>query len=111
VPLLNTIILLSSGISVTWAHHALINGHHNTFVSSIAITIFLGVYFSSIQAIEYFESSFNISDGVYGSSFFVATGFHGLHVLIGTTFLAICLLRGRKGHFRVFHHFGFEAAA
>lgn len=111
VPLLNTIILLSSGISITWAHHALINGDHNSFIISITLTIILGVYFTSIQAMEYLEARFNISDGVYGSSFFVATGFHGLHVLIGTTFLIVCLIRGLIGHFSVYHHFGFEAAA
>jgi cytochrome c oxidase subunit 3 len=75
------------------------------------LTVFLGVYFTGVQAMEYYESRFNISDRVYGSTFFVATGFHGLHVLIGTSFLLVCLIRGVNGHLRLIHHFGFEAAA
>lgn len=111
VPLLNTIILLSSGVSVTWSHHALINGEHRSFNLSLMLTVFLGVYFTGVQAMEYYESRFNISDRVYGSTFFVATGFHGLHVLIGTSFLLVCLIRGVNGHLSLIHHFGFEAAA
>lgn len=111
VPLLNTIILLSSGVSVTWAHHSLINGEHTSFNIAIILTVILGAYFTGIQAIEYYEARFNISDSTYGSAFFLATGFHGLHVLVGTTFLTVCLLRRLKGHFSFSHHFGLEAAA
>jgi len=75
------------------------------------ITVFLGVYFTFLQAREYYEASFNIADRVYGTTFFVATGFHGLHVLIVSTFLLVCLVRVRYHHFSSGHHFGFEAAA
>lgn len=111
VPLLNRIVLLRSGVSVTWCHHALIHYNHEQAVQGLATTIFLGLYFTFLQAIEYWEASFNLRDRVYGSSFFVATGFHGLHVIVGTTFLAVCLWRIRKGVFRNGHHFGLEAAA
>jgi len=77
----------------------------------LLITVILGIYFSGLQAIEYIEASFNISDSVYGASFFIATGFHGLHVIIGTTFLRVCLIRIFINHFSITHHFGFEAAA
>lgn len=80
-------------------------------IQALSITIALGVYFTLLQASEYYEAPFTISDGVYGSTFFVATGFHGLHVIIGSTFLAVCLLRQLKFHFTSNHHFGFEAAA
>jgi len=111
VPLLNTIILLSSGVTVTWAHHSIIEKNLTQFLVSIILTITLGVYFTTLQVYEYLEASFSIADSVYGSTFFVATGFHGLHVLIGSSFLLVCLLRGQKFHFSPTHHFGFEAAA
>jgi len=111
IPLLNTIILLSSGFTITWAHHALIENNSNQIKNRLLITVILGIYFSGLQAIEYIEASFRISDSVYGASFFIATGFHGLHVIIGTTFLAICLTRILINHFSIVHHFGFEAAA
>jgi cytochrome c oxidase subunit 3 len=111
IPLLNTVILLTSGISVTWAHHSLIENNHSQAKISLIITITLGVYFSILQSYEYIEASFSIADSVYGSTFFIATGFHGIHVLIGTTFLLICLVRHIKFHFSSDHHFGFEAAA
>jgi cytochrome c oxidase subunit 3 len=111
VPLLNTIVLLSSGVRVTWAHHALIEGSHNQAVLSLFVTIFLGIYFTCLQVIEYYEASFRIADSIYGTTFFIATGFHGLHVIIGTLFLRVCYLRMLKGRFRISHHFGFEAAA
>lgn len=91
VPLLNTIVLLSSGVSVTWAHHALIVADFTAAIQGLAMTIVLGVYFTTLQAIEYYEASFRIADRVYGSTFFIATGFHGLHVLVGTTFLFVCI--------------------
>jgi len=111
VPLLNTIILLASGITVTWAHHALIENNFTQRTQALALTIILGIYFTSLQALEYFEASFSIADSAYGSSFFIATGFHGIHVLIGTLFLIISYLRTLSGHFSRSHHFGFEAAA
>nr|AXS66545.1 cytochrome c oxidase subunit 3 [Bostrichoidea sp. 6 KM-2017] len=111
IPLLNTLILLSSGLSVTWAHHSLMENNSTQTTQGLMITILLGIYFSALQAFEYMQSSFCISDSIYGSSFFMATGFHGLHVLIGTTFLTVCLMRQTQNHFSKIHHFGFEAAA
>nr|QCI56374.1 cytochrome c oxidase subunit III [Stegobium paniceum] len=111
IPLLNTIILLSSGLSVTWTHHSLMENNYSQALQGLLITIILGIYFTILQAYEYMEASFTIADSVYGSSFFMATGFHGLHVIIGTTFLAMCLIRHMKNHFSQVHHFGFEAAA
>lgn len=111
VPLLNTSVLLASGVSITWAHHSLIEGNRYHMLQALFITIALGVYFTLLQASEYYEAPFTISDGVYGSTFFVATGFHGLHVIIGSTFLIVCFFRQLKFHFTSSHHFGFEAAA
>nr|YP_010586386.1 cytochrome c oxidase subunit III [Molannodes epaphos]UZZ44174.1 cytochrome c oxidase subunit III [Molannodes epaphos] len=111
IPLLNTIILLTSGISVTWAHHSILQNNLSQSFQSLTITVLLGIYFSSLQAYEYLEAPFSIADSIYGSTFFIATGFHGLHVLIGTIFLFICLIRLNKNHFSNLHHFGFEAAA
>lgn len=111
IPLLNTIILLSSGISVTWAHHSLLSKNFTQITTRILITIILGVYFTIIQIFEYLEAEFSISDSSYGATFFIATGFHGLHVLIGTIFLSICIIRHLYNHFSTYHHFGFEAAA
>lgn len=111
VPLLNTAILLSSGVTITWAHHSLIENNHSQATQGLFFTIILGVYFTALQAYEYIEASFTIADAIYGSTFFIATGFHGLHVLIGTTFLTVCLIRHIQNHFSKNHHFGFEAAA
>lgn len=111
IPLLNTIILLTSGISVTWAHHRLINNKHNQTIQRLFLTVILGIYFTFLQGFEYLEASFSISDSSYGSTFFIATGFHGIHVLIGTLFLLICTIRQINYHFSSIHHFGFEAAA
>lgn len=111
IPLLNTAILLASGVSVTWAHHSLMEGNFTQTTEGLVITVLLGLYFTALQALEYYEASFRIADAVYGSTFFVATGFHGLHVIIGTLFLLVCLVRHLKLHFTKGHHFGFEAAA
>nr|YP_086847.1 cytochrome c oxidase subunit III [Rhineura floridana]AAT08496.1 cytochrome c oxidase subunit III [Rhineura floridana] len=111
VPLLNTTVLLASGITVTWAHHSIMEAKHKEATQALSITILLGLYFTALQAMEYYEAPFTISDSVYGTTFFVATGFHGLHVIIGSTFLLTCLLRQTKHHFTTSHHFGFEAAA
>nr|YP_010946822.1 cytochrome c oxidase subunit III [Rhabdoblatta atra]WGO57579.1 cytochrome c oxidase subunit III [Rhabdoblatta atra] len=111
IPLLNTAILLSSGVTVTWAHHGLLENNYSQALQGLFITVILGLYFTALQAYEYIEAPFTIADSVYGSTFFVATGFHGLHVIIGTTFLLTCLLRHLYFHFSSNHHFGFEAAA
>jgi cytochrome c oxidase subunit 3 len=111
IPLLNTIILLSSGLTVTWAHHSLIENDYKQTLHRLLLTVILGIYFSILQGYEYIEAPFCISDSTYGSSFFIATGFHGIHVIIGTTFLLVCLLRHYNNHFSSIHHFGFEAAA
>lgn len=111
IPLLNTVVLLSSGISVTWAHHSLIEGNYSQTTQALAITVILGLYFTILQAFEYYEAPFTIRDSTYGSTFYVATGFHGLHVIVGTSFLIVCLFRHLINHFSPNHHFGFEAAA
>ncbi|MFN3523876.1 MAG: cytochrome c oxidase subunit 3 [Phenylobacterium sp.] len=119
LPLVNTLILLLSGTTVTWAHHALQQGDRNGAKIGLALTIALGVLFTSVQAYEYhhilehkyFFSEEAANSGLYGSSFFMATGFHGFHVLIGTIFLAVCLIRLLRGGFTPKQHFGFEAAA
>ena len=111
IPLLNTIILLSSGASVTWAHHALLRREYKSSIYSLTLTVGLGIYFTYLQGFEYIRATFSIADSVYGSVFFVATGFHGFHVIIGTIFLIVCLIRRWGGHFSSDHHFGFEAAA
>lgn len=111
IPLLNTIILLRSGATVTWTHHCLLNQEHREAIFSLTLTVILGFYFTGLQAFEYYEASFSIADSVYGATFFIATGFHGLHVIIGSTFLLVCLTRLILTHFSSSHHFGFEAAA
>jgi len=119
LPLVNTLILLLSGTTVTWAHHALQVNNRRDAKLALVITILLGVLFTAIQAYEYYEIIhenlfFNdeaASSRLYGSIFFMATGFHGFHVLVGTIFLLVCLLRLMAGHFTPTKHFGFEAAA
>ncbi len=111
VPFLNTLILLMSGTTVTWAHHCLLENDRKGLIRGLAVTVFLGLCFTSLQAYEYSHAAFSFKDGIYPSTFFMATGFHGFHVMIGTTFLAVNLVRAIKGHFTPTHHFGFEAAA
>ncbi|MCB4822399.1 cytochrome c oxidase subunit 3 [Roseicella aerolata] len=111
LPFLNTMILLLSGCTVTWAHHALLHGDRKGLVNGLALTVLLGMFFTFLQAVEYAEAPFAFTGGVYPSVFFLATGFHGFHVIVGTTFLAVCLFRAMKGHFTPERHFGFEAAA
>lgn len=111
VPLLNTVILLTRGITVTWAHHSIINNYFNKSVFRLFITVVLGVYFLLMQWVEYNEAQFSISDGIYGSTFFMATGFHGIHVIIGTIFLFYVLLNLLDCKLLYNHHFSFEAAA
>ncbi|YP_009515509.1 cytochrome c oxidase subunit III (mitochondrion) [Hyalella azteca] len=110
IPLLNTAILLASGVTVTWAHHAILENEHSQSVQGLLATVLLGGYFTFLQAFEYSESAFSIGDSVYGATFFVATGFHGLHVIIGSTFLCVNLWRLVQGHFSSAHHNGVEAA-
>ncbi len=111
LPLYNTIILLLSGTTVTWAHHALLHNDRKGLIWGLVLTVALGVLFSSVQAYEYAHAPFAFKDSIYGSTFFMATGFHGFHVLVGTIFLSVCLLRAAAGHFKPDQHFGFEAAA
>jgi cytochrome c oxidase subunit 3 len=110
-PLLNTLILLCSGTTVTWAHHSLIHGDREGLIRGLWATIGLGLLFTSIQAYEYAHAPFAFAGSIYGSTFFMATGFHGFHVIVGTIFLIVCLVRAYKGHFKPQQHFGFEAAA
>lgn len=111
VPFLNTLILLSSGVSITWAHRAFFVHNRLEVIQGLILTIVLGIIFTGFQGFEYTTSEFSINDGIYGSIFYMATGFHGFHVLIGTLFIFFCLVRHYKYHFTVEHHFGFEAAA
>nr|QPK42139.1 cytochrome c oxidase subunit III [Paragavialidium sichuanense] len=111
IPLLNTMILLSSGVTVTWAHHSLMESNKTQTTQALMLTSILGLYFTILQAYEYLEAQFSIADSVYGTTFFMSTGFHGIHVMIGTSFLLICLKRQMAMHFSTSHHLGFEAAA
>lgn len=111
VPLLNTVILLSSGVTVTWSHHALVRNSYTSRVVSLGVTVCLGVYFLYMQYLEYSERAFCISDGIYGTTFFIRTGFHGMHVIVGTTFLFYVFISMVRGLLLHNHHFMFEAAA
>ncbi len=116
LPLVNTLILLTSGTTVTWAHHALLNNDRQGLKWGLLATVALGVLFTCVQAWEYAHAPFGFSregdtGNIYGSTFFMATGFHGFHVIIGTIFLTVCLFRAMAGHFTPKQHFGFEAAA
>jgi len=111
LPLLNTIILLTSSTTVTWAHHAVREGKKSSAVQGLLVTVILGAIFTGVQAFEYAIAPFEFTGGIYGSTFFMATGFHGAHVIIGTIFLLVCLFRAMGDHFKPDHHFGLEAAA
>jgi cytochrome c oxidase subunit 3 len=111
IPLLNTLILLTSGVTVTWAHHALREGDRKGMLQGLGLTVLLGACFTLLQAYEYQHAAFGFREGIYPSTFFMATGFHGFHVIVGTIFLCVCWYRAWRGHFRPDHHFGFEAAA
>jgi cytochrome c oxidase subunit 3 len=111
IPLINTMILLLSGCTVTWAHAALLKGDRENMIKALGVTIVLGAAFTALQAYEYQHATFGFTDGIYSSTFYMATGFHGFHVLVGTCFLIVCWFRARAGHFTPEHHFGFEAAA
>jgi cytochrome c oxidase subunit III len=112
LPFMNTLILLLSGTTVTWAHHSILTNNKKECVEALGYTILLGVSFTCLQAFEYHHAEFKFTDGIYASNFFMATGFHGLHVIIGTIFLTVCYFRARKGHFDAGKaHLGFEFAA
>jgi cytochrome c oxidase subunit 3 len=111
LPFINTLILLLSGITVTWAHHELIAGNRARTLQGIGLTIVLGLVFTGVQAYEYSHAAFGFRDGIYPTTLYMATGFHGFHVIVGTIFLMVCFVRAYKGHFKPDHHFGFEAAA
>ena len=104
-------ILLLSGTTVTWAHHALIHGDREGLKKGLWFTILLGACFSSVQIFEYSHAAFGFAGNIYGATFYMATGFHGFHVFVGTVFLIVCLIRAYRGDFTPKQHFGFEAAA
>lgn len=111
LPYFNTLLLLTSGTTVTWAHHALMENKYKEVLQGLALTILLGITFTTVQGIEYAHAAFALKDGIYPSTFFLATGFHGLHVMIGTAFLIVCLVRAWRHRFTSTAHVGFEAAA
>lgn len=111
LPLINTLILLLSGTTVTWAHHAIQHDDRKGAKLGLLLTVILGFLFTCLQVYEYTHAQFSISGHLYGASFFMATGFHGAHVIIGTIFLLVCLLRMTAGQMSAKKHFGFEAAA
>jgi cytochrome c oxidase subunit 3 len=115
IPAINTLLLLSSGVTLTWAHWGLLKGHRTQLTLGLIATIALGVLFLFLQAYEYShaysEMNLKLSTGIYGSTFYMLTGFHGMHVTIGATMLIVMLFRVLAGHFRPDHHFAFEAVA
>jgi cytochrome c oxidase subunit III len=112
LPFLNTMILLLSGCTVTWAHHSLLENNRRGLITGLALTVLLGLSFTLCQAIEYSSAPFKfVNGGIYPATFFLATGFHGFHVIVGTCFLLVCLFRASAGQFTPERHFGFEAAA
>lgn len=111
LPFLNTLILLLSGTTVTWAHFAILHGDRKHTIQALWYTVILGLLFTACQAYEYTHAAFGFKDTVYASTFFMATGFHGFHVIVGTIFLAVCLVRAYKDQFTPQQHLGFEFAA
>ncbi len=112
LPFINTLILLLSGTTVTWAHYAMEENNQKDCVTALGMTVLLGMSFTLLQAYEYHHAAFKLNDGIYAANFYLATGFHGLHVIIGSIFLAVCYFRARSGDF--FYgggHLGFEFAA
>jgi cytochrome c oxidase subunit 3 len=110
IPLTNTFFLLTSGVTITWAHHALLSRSKKSTIIGLFFTIILACLFSGLQGLEYLNSPFNISDSIYGSCFYLATGFHGFHVFVGLIALFISFVRIILNHFTNKHHFGFESA-
>jgi cytochrome c oxidase subunit 3 len=114
IPFLNTLILLLSGTTVTWAHYSLLNNNRKDLVKALGLTVFLGFVFTGFQIYEYSHAlhhNFGFDDNIYSANFYMATGFHGFHVMVGTLFLLVCFFRARKGEFSEKHHLGFEFAA
>ena len=115
IPTINTALLLTSGVTVTWAHHALRAGHRGQLIAGLALTVLLGVLFLGLQAYEYkhayLDLNLKLTSGIYGSTFYLLTGFHGFHVTVGAIMLAVILARSIKGHFTPDHHFAFEGVA
>ncbi len=111
LPYLNTLILLLSATSLTWSHESLRRGNHKETMEGLLVTIILGVFFSIIQAIEYYHATFPFKGNIYSANFYLLTGFHGVHVIVGTLFLSVCLWRAYRKHFTPTHHIGYEAAA
>ncbi|ODT76685.1 MAG: cytochrome B562 [Pelagibacterium sp. SCN 64-44] len=111
LPLFNTLLLLTSGTTVTWAHHALLENDREGLKWGLVLTVLLGAVFTVVQAIEYSEAGFTFAGNLYGATFFMATGLHGFHVLVGTIFLTVCLIRAVRGDFTPERHLGFELAA
>ena len=111
IPMLNTLILITSSLTVTVAHHAILENDRKSVIRWTAVTAVLGAIFLGVQIYEYGIAPFGLSDGIYPSTFYLATGFHGFHVFVGTCFLFVCYFRARAGHFTAEHHVGFEAAA
>jgi cytochrome c oxidase subunit 3 len=115
LPAINTLILLSSGVTITWAHWGLVEGNRPQLIKGLAATVALGFLFLFLQAVEYHEAykelHLTLGSGIYGSTFFMLTGFHGLHVTIGAIILTVILFRSMAGHFTLQRHFAFEAAA
>jgi cytochrome c oxidase subunit 3 len=110
VPLINTILLISSGATVTYGHHALFLRNRSAAIIGIFLTIILAIIFTTLQGIEYDVAGFSIPDGAYGSCFYFSTGTHGIHVIVGTIFISVGLVRVFRYHFTSSHHIGFEAA-
>ena len=110
IPLLNTILLLSSGAFITFAHHALIKGNRRYAILGTLLTLIFAILFTGLQYFEYKEAGFTMSDSVFGSAFYASTGLHGLHVIVGTLFISVALIRMTNYHFSNSHHLGFEAA-
>lgn len=110
IPLLNTIILLSSGAFITWAHHALIKGDRSSAIWGSIYTVLLAILFTGLQYVEYKQAPFTIADSVYGTTFFASTGLHGLHVIVGTIFIVVALIRIVSYHSTNNHHLGFESS-
>jgi len=111
LPFMMTMILLLSGCTVTWAHHAILENNRKDMIMGLGLTVVLGFIFLCFQVYEYTHVTFGFTEGVFPSTFFMATGFHGFHVFVGAVFLFVCWIRARKGHFDQENHFGFEAAA
>jgi heme/copper-type cytochrome/quinol oxidase subunit 3 len=110
IPLANTVILLSSGATVTWSHYAIRGGELAQAIYSLQLTIILAIIFTALQGFEYVHASFTISDSIFGTCFYMLTGFHGFHVIVGTIWLTVCLFRMGRRHFKPNHHIGYEGA-